>query len=152
MIRRPPRSTRTDTLFPDTTLFRSPGFIRQKLTEDSVRVTDKRAAFVGVDTYVTAGGGVVRDLFEADGGGWLTDPALLDRLVDERLKAEGERILAEGWKWVTTSIDLPWDATRDLRAIDRPEVPMTDDEQARVAEPGKRAWRERGCPYVENTG
>src|SRR3546814_9537490 len=25
MIRRPPRSTRTDTLFPDTTLFRSPG-------------------------------------------------------------------------------------------------------------------------------
>src|SRR3546814_17216205 len=26
MIRRPPRSTRTDTLFPYTTLFRSPGF------------------------------------------------------------------------------------------------------------------------------
>src|SRR3546814_12642655 len=25
MLRRPPRSTRTDTLFPDTTLFRSPG-------------------------------------------------------------------------------------------------------------------------------
>lgn len=112
---------------------KSPGFIRQKLTEDSVRVTDKRAAFVGVDAYVAAGGGVVRDLFEADGGGWLTDPALLDRLVDERLKAEGTRILAEGWKWVTTSIDLPWDATRDLRAIDRTEVPMTDDDQARVA-------------------
>ncbi len=61
---------------------KSPSFIRQKLTEDSVRVTDKRAAFVGVDAYVAAGGGVVRDLFEADGGGWLTDPALLDRLVD----------------------------------------------------------------------
>src|SRR3546814_11777426 len=28
MIRRPPRSTRTDTLFPDTTLFRSRGGIR----------------------------------------------------------------------------------------------------------------------------
>src|SRR3546814_7977741 len=27
MIRRPPRSTRTDTLFPYTTLFRSPGII-----------------------------------------------------------------------------------------------------------------------------
>src|SRR3546814_9468726 len=27
MIRRPPRSTRTDTLFPDTTLFRSQGYI-----------------------------------------------------------------------------------------------------------------------------
>jgi len=112
---------------------RSPAFIRQKLTEDSVRVTDKRAVFVGIDSYVAAGGGVVRDLFEADGGGWLTDPALLDRLVDEKLRAEGERILAEGWKWVTTSIDLPWDATRDLRAIDRAEVPMTESEEARVA-------------------
>src|SRR3546814_2196211 len=29
MIRRPPRSTRTDTLFPYTTLFRSPAFIRK---------------------------------------------------------------------------------------------------------------------------
>src|SRR3546814_142229 len=28
MIRRPPRSTRTDTLFPDTTLFRSPAWQR----------------------------------------------------------------------------------------------------------------------------
>src|SRR3546814_2555413 len=30
MIRRPPRSTRTDTLFPYTTLFRSAGFDRQR--------------------------------------------------------------------------------------------------------------------------
>src|SRR3546814_12313744 len=30
MIRRPPRSTRTDTLFPYTTLFRSPGHRRQR--------------------------------------------------------------------------------------------------------------------------
>src|SRR3546814_16519944 len=37
MIRRPPRSTRTDTLFPYTTLFRSPGvasvWARAKLTQ-----------------------------------------------------------------------------------------------------------------------
>src|SRR3546814_993089 len=30
MIRRPPRSTRTETLFPYTTLFRSPGIIRPR--------------------------------------------------------------------------------------------------------------------------
>src|SRR3546814_18808674 len=30
MIRRPPRSTRTDTLFPDTTLFRSPSVLFEK--------------------------------------------------------------------------------------------------------------------------
>src|SRR3546814_4206952 len=33
MIRRPPRSTRTDTLFPYTTLFRSPDWVRVTQTE-----------------------------------------------------------------------------------------------------------------------
>src|SRR3546814_19500377 len=35
MIRRPPRSTRTDTLFPYTTLFRSPGAARSALRRPS---------------------------------------------------------------------------------------------------------------------
>lgn len=112
---------------------KSPRFIRQKLTENSVRAQDKRAAFIGIDAYVEAGGSIVRDLFESDNGGWLTDPALLDRLVDAKLAAEGERILAEGWKWVSTSIDLPLDATRGMRAIDREEVAMTEAEEARLA-------------------
>src|SRR3546814_10461417 len=34
MIRRPPRSTRTDTLFPYTTLFRSPAFAGARMTGD----------------------------------------------------------------------------------------------------------------------
>src|SRR3546814_18521901 len=38
MIRRPPRSTRTDTLFPYTTLFRSDGLVRQ----DHERVISKQ--------------------------------------------------------------------------------------------------------------
>src|SRR3546814_12767865 len=37
MIRRPPRSTRTDTLFPYTTLFRSQGQRRQGLRPESYR-------------------------------------------------------------------------------------------------------------------
>ena len=113
---------------------KSATWIRQKLTENSVRVGDKRVGFVGLDKYLEAGGGIARDLFEADGGGWLTDPTLLDRLVDAKLKAEAARILAEGWKWVTTAIDLPWDATRGFREIDREEVAMTEAEAARVAE------------------
>src|SRR3546814_3223160 len=35
MIRRPPRSTRTDTLFPYTTLFRSPGSLLSAATKSS---------------------------------------------------------------------------------------------------------------------
>src|SRR3546814_5376938 len=37
MIPRPPRSTRTDTLVPYTTLFRSPAFARQQAAQDASR-------------------------------------------------------------------------------------------------------------------
>lgn len=111
---------------------KSPGFIRRKLTENSVRASDKRALFVTLDAYVEAGGGIVRDLFESDFGGWLTDPALLDRLVDTKLTAEGERIAAEGWKWVATAIDLPWEATRGTRPLEREKIAMSDEEQQRL--------------------
>jgi ParB family chromosome partitioning protein len=112
---------------------KSPSFIRQKLTENSVRAADKRVRFVSVDAYVAAGGGIARDLFEPDDGGWLTDPALLDRLVDAKLKAIAGRIGSEGWKWVQTAIDLPWQATRDLRELGSTEVAMSEEEAAKVA-------------------
>ena len=64
-------------------------FIRRQLTEGAVRASDKRAQFVGLDAYEAAGGIVTRDLFEDDDGGWLQDPALLDRLVAEKLATRG---------------------------------------------------------------
>src|SRR3546814_13347228 len=42
MIRRPPRSTRTDTLFPYTTLFRAAGFIMTETRPDYVVVGETR--------------------------------------------------------------------------------------------------------------
>jgi len=111
---------------------RSAAFIRQRLTENTVRAQDKRVRFVTIDAYVAAGGGVARDLFEADDGGWLTDSALLDRLVDEKLASEAVRVGAEGWKWVTTAIDLPWSATSGMREIAGEEVPMTEDEELQI--------------------
>ena len=62
--------------------------IRRMLTEATVRASDRRARFVGLNTYEQAGGGILRDLFEYDDGGWLQDVALLDRLVAEKLTAE----------------------------------------------------------------
>src|SRR3546814_7713545 len=47
MIRRPPRSTRTDTLFPYTTLFRSAVRAREQLTLDAA------ALFAEVDVLLT---------------------------------------------------------------------------------------------------
>ncbi len=45
--------------------------IRRMLTERTVRASDKRALFVGLDAYEQAGGIVMRDLFQQDDGGWL---------------------------------------------------------------------------------
>jgi ParB family transcriptional regulator, chromosome partitioning protein len=111
---------------------KSAAYIRARLTEDGLRVADKRVRFVTVEAYVAAGGAVMRDLFEPDDGGWLTDPALLDRLVDAKLKNEAAAIEAEGWKWVTTAVDLPWNAASGMRAIVGMAVPMTDEQIARV--------------------
>jgi ParB family transcriptional regulator, chromosome partitioning protein len=78
-----------------------PYYIRRHVTEGAVRATDKRALFIGVDVYEAAGGIVTRDLFEQDDGGWLQDPALLDRLAIEKLKAEvgrsGLSVWPHGW-------------------------------------------------------
>jgi ParB family chromosome partitioning protein len=71
---------------------KEPYAIRRQLTERAVQASDRRAQFVGLDAYQAAGGGVMRDLFTEDRGGWLQDPALLDRLVEEKLRAEAARI------------------------------------------------------------
>ncbi|WP_458146660.1 strawberry notch-like NTP hydrolase domain-containing protein [Bradyrhizobium sp. UFLA05-109] len=55
--------------------------IRRMLTENTVRASDRRVQFIGLDAYQQAGGGVLRDLFEHNDGGWLQDVALLDRIV-----------------------------------------------------------------------
>jgi ParB family chromosome partitioning protein len=80
--------------------YNEPYQIRRMLTDDTVRASDKRAQFVGIAIYEAAGGGILRDLFEPDDGGWLQDVPLLDRLVTEKLKVEAEIIATEGWKWI----------------------------------------------------
>ena len=113
---------------------KEPWQIRRMLTETSVRASDKRALFIGVDAYETAGGIVLRDLFQSDDGGWLQDVGLLDRLVAEKLRAEADKIAAEGWKWVEASLSIPYGATHGMRELSGTPIEITDEEQAtRVA-------------------
>jgi ParB family chromosome partitioning protein len=109
---------------------KEPYYIRRQLTEGAVRAADKRAQFVGIDAYEAAGGVVIRDLFEHDDGGWLQDPALLDRLVIEKLKGEAEKLHAEGWKWIVVAPDFPYGHTAGLRRLDGQTVDLTDEERA----------------------
>ena len=109
---------------------KEPYQIRRMLTETSVRASDRRAVFVGVEAYEAAGGTMLHDLFQGDDGGWLEDPAVLDRLVSEKLQAEAEAIATEGWKWIEVSLDLPYGYSHGLRRLSGDPAPMTDDEGA----------------------
>ncbi len=109
---------------------KEPWQIRRMLTETTVRASDKRAVFVGIETYEAAGGIVLRDLFQSDDGGWLQDVGLLDRLVAEKLKAIADEIGAEGWKWVEAAVSIPYGVTHGLREISGTPLEMTDEGQA----------------------
>lgn len=109
---------------------KEPYAIRRMLTETSVWASDRRAVFVGVNAYEAAGGVVLRDLFQGDDGGWLEDPALLDRLVTEKLQAEAQALVSEGWKWIEVAPDLPYGYSHGLRRLAGDPAPMTDEESA----------------------
>ncbi|HLZ06622.1 MAG TPA: ParB/RepB/Spo0J family partition protein [Bradyrhizobium sp.] len=106
--------------------------IRRMLTEATVRASDRRARFVGLNTYEQAGGGILRDLFEYDDGGWLQDVALLDRLVAEKLTAEAETIAKEGWKWISVAVDFPYGHASGLRELEGKPADLTAEEQATI--------------------
>lgn len=111
---------------------KEPYQIRRMLTETTVRASDKRSVFVGIDAYEAAGGIVMRDLFQSDDGGWLQDVGLLDRLVGEKLKAEAETIAAEGWKWIEVAVSFPYDAARGLQEITGTPLDLSAEEQATI--------------------
>ena len=110
---------------------KEPYHIRRQLTEGAVRPADRRAQFVGVGAYEQAGGVVLRDLFQHDDGGWLQDPALLDRLVISKLQDEAEALRSEGWKWIEAAAEFPYGHTAGLRRISGETPGFTEEEQAR---------------------
>jgi ParB family chromosome partitioning protein len=109
-----------------------PNAIRRQLTESAVRASDRRARFVGIETYEAAGGLVMRDLFEQDRGGWLQDAALLDRLVVEKLTAEAEAIRAEGWKWIEAAVEFSYGHAFRLHRLPGDTVALTEQEEAHL--------------------
>jgi ParB family chromosome partitioning protein len=108
---------------------KEPSHIRRLLTEGAVRASDKRALYVA-DEYEAAGGPVMRDLFQADDGGWLQDVALLERLVAEKLERDAQEIRAEGWKWVEVALDFAYGHTYGLRGLRGTQPPLTTEEEA----------------------
>jgi ParB family chromosome partitioning protein len=111
---------------------KEPYQIRRMLTEKSIRASDRRAAFVGLDAYEQAGGVVLRDLFQQDDGGWLENAGLLDSLVAEKLKLEAQKIAAEGWRWIEAAIEFPYGHAHGLRELDGVAADLTAEDQATI--------------------
>ena len=68
-----------------------PYSIRRILTETSVRASGRRAPFFAIEDYEAADGVASHDTFQGDDGGLLEDPALLYRLIADKLQAEARR-------------------------------------------------------------
>src|SRR3546814_6894975 len=102
MIRRPPKSTRTDTLFPYTTLFRSPLF-RQYLVLTKPRVT-QLAVFCAVIGMFLASPGLpeLGPVVAGTVGIWLLAAAafavncLIEQEIDARMLRTARRATARG--------------------------------------------------------
>ena len=109
---------------------RQPWYIRDLLTETTVPTDDKRAQFVGVEAYEQAGGVMLRDLFSDEDEGWLENPALLDRLVSDKLKVIADEVAAEGWKWIEIDTDLPYGHDRGLRVLNATFPDLSEEDRA----------------------
>src|SRR5215475_6561131 len=115
--------------------------IRRMLTENTVRASDRRARFVGIEAYERAGGPILRDLFENDDGGWLQDVPLLDGLVTEKLKTEAEAIAAEGWKWVSGCMPRKRAFPVGIHDHNNPSKSLRFLRLFGLCLPRRRAWR-----------
>ena len=114
------------------TFNRSREAILRALSEGQVRSDDRRALFVGSKAYEEAGGSIIRDLFDAKGGGFFADAELLNRLVGEKLQRHAEKVAAEGWRWVVAEAELDREACADMRRVFAKPAPLSKAERKRL--------------------
>ena len=57
-------------------------------------------SFVGLEAYQEAGGEILQDLFDDNGGGLIANQPLLATLARDKLETLKDGIKAEGWGWV----------------------------------------------------
>src|SRR3546814_13340505 len=102
MIRRPPRSTRTDTLFPYTTLFRSVVVIHNCYFNEGVVETD------GVDL-------TVRTNFDLGAGGQLSNVLQLSHQLGYTIDGGVEQVGLQGFPETRATPNNQW--SRGARAV-----------------------------------
>lgn len=111
---------------------RSRESILRALSEGQVRSDDRRALFVGAKAYQAAGGTIVRDLFDKEGGGFFADAELLNRLARDKLQGEADKVIKEGWRWVVAELEFDHEASANMRRVFAKSVPLSKTERKRL--------------------
>ena len=113
---------------------RSPSKLRERLTEREIDAAHALVRFVGLDAYRQAGGGIRRDLFaEGDAGTYLTDTAVLETLVRDKLATLAEDVRAEGWAWVEAVPHLAYEERQAFQNAPRHRREPASREARRIA-------------------
>jgi ParB family chromosome partitioning protein len=76
---------------------------------------------------------VLRDLFDDEGSGWLTDAALVNKLAAEKLDRAADAVRGENWKWVEIIPELSWEALKTFGKATPDRSPPTEAQQAEIA-------------------
>ncbi|MGK0688667.1 ParB/RepB/Spo0J family partition protein [Serratia marcescens] len=114
----------------------APQHLREAVLKGEVSAKDNsQLAFVGREVYEAAGGTFKFDLFTDEG--FLTEPAMLERLAREKLHALAQQVAEdEGWSWAEGRISAikTWGEDAELyRELAEPQPEFTADEQAEIA-------------------
>lgn len=114
-----------------------PDALRREVLCDEISAENNiQLNFVGREAYEQAGGDFRYDLFTDEG--FITDPALLERLTREKLHAAAKEIAdAEGWKWSEGRLSMVRNYGEDAqqyRLEPQPKAELTGQELTQIAE------------------
>src|SRR3546814_9752898 len=147
MIRRPPRSTRTDTLFPYTTLFRSLAQCARRAALQSLRGLAGGLAGIGGSAVNTLFGLVINAVKSDTGSNLLSTPSIMT------LDNEPARILVGQEVPVTSGEVLGDSNSNPFRTIEREDVGIKLEVTPQITQAagspctcgpnGRAAWREQ---------
>ena len=113
--------------------------IQQEFSKQRVPANSPEAQYVGLEAYKAAGGAVDEDLFSNNV--WLADGKLLSKLFQQRIKADEEEWLAEGWGFVVLELEKshshktagwPWLKPEGKRNLSKEEKTRADKLKAEV--------------------
>lgn len=107
--------------------------IREAFLNRAVSSRDRRAVFVGENAYVSAGGGITRDLFSEVS--YFLDEDLLDSLFRAKLEEEAEKERIKGWAWVETCFDGWFESHKHpMLRVDRGVFKLPQEQEVRLEE------------------